>query len=102
MLSLLQEFETLDVILILAVSLWAGLMLRYWHALAWFVFASLAADFALPLLYTLATGAGWDEAWSLASMRYVYTDGGTVIWRTVAYFAVISLVFLIKVLWRRR
>lgn len=102
MLDLLRRFGTLDLILILAISLFAGLLLRRWYGLAWIVLGALFADFAVPLLYFLATGDGWDLAWASASQRFIDSSGGMLIWRTAAYFALIGAVFAVKTAWRRR
>lgn len=102
MIDLLRTFDTLDLVLIGAISLFTGLMLRRWYALAWAVMAALAADFALPLLYNLVTGDGWDLAWARAAGRFVNNQGGMLIWRTAAYFAIIAVVFAIKAAWKRR
>lgn len=102
MLELLNNFSTLDLVLIAVISLIASMMLRRWYALAWIVMVALAADFALPLLYVLATGAGWDASWDSATARFVHKDGGILILRTAAYFALIGAVFGIKVAWRKR
>lgn len=102
MLDLLRNFDPLDLVLILAISLVAGLMLRRWYALAWSVMAAMLADFTLPLAYHLVTGNGWDLSWALAGQRFTDNEGGMLIWRTAAYFAVIAAVFAIKTAWRRR
>lgn len=102
MLDWLDRFSTLDIALIAVISVIAALILRRWHALAWTVIAALAADFALPLAYFLATGEGWDRAWAGAAGRFVYNEGGVLILRTVVYFGLIAALFAIKVAWRKR
>mgnify|MGYP000268303373 CR=1 FL=1 len=102
MLGLISNFGTLDVALIAAISLFAGLALRRWYALAWMVMAALVADFALPLIYWLISGDSWSLAWDSASRRFIDSSGGMLIWRTAFYFAAISAVFAIKLAWSRR
>ncbi len=102
MLDVLRNFDALDFVLIGAISLFAGLMLRRWHALAWMVMAALTADYALPLLYFLAGGDGWARASASASARFLNSEGVMLILRTGLYFAAIAGVFAVKRAWGRR
>jgi hypothetical protein len=102
MLDYLRNFSALDFALIVLIALFGGLLLRRWQALAWMVMAALAADFALPFAYYLLAGDGFDLAWARASRRFVDNEGGMLIWRTAAYFAIIGAIFGGKTAWGKR
>lgn len=102
MTGLFDVFGALDWALIAVISLIAVFVLHRWNALAWTVILALGADFALPGLYYLVTGDGWDNSWGRAASRFVDNPGGVLILRTAIYFALIGALFGIKVAWRKR
>ena len=97
-----HSFSPSDLVLISAIALVvAGIMRSYRHIIMAVVAAALA-DFMLPGLYALLTGAPVGDALAASWVRLAGYSGAALLLRALVYFAAISLLFGTKAAYGRR
>ncbi len=95
-------FTPSDLLLISAIALvCAGIMRSYGQIVAAVVLA-VVADFALPGVYALLTGAPVGDAMAASWTRLSGYSGATLMLRALVYFSAISLLFGTKLAYGRR
>ncbi len=100
--GLQNSFTPSDLLLISAIALvCAGIMSHYGQIVAAVVLA-VVADFTLPGIYALLTGAPVGEAMAASWTRLSGYSGATLMLRALVYFSAISILFGTRAAYGRR